>query len=316
MLRNPRSVRRLAWGVLVYTLLVILWGGYVRASGSGAGCGDHWPLCNGEVIPREASTQTLVEFGHRVTSGLAGLLALALLVGALRAFPKGAPVRTAAAVSVGFMVLEGAIGAALVLFEQVAYNASVGRAYWMAAHLVNTFFLLGALLATARAAGGHPMPRLRGHGRRGALVGASLVGLLVLGASGAVTALGDTLAIGGGLDPAEVPLVATLVGLRIYHPLLACVVVAGFGWTVLRVRRADAGGSAAFAGLVVFALMMVQMGVGLVNVALRAPIPLQLVHLLLTDLIWIGALVFAAEALAAPRPAARALARPASALPA
>lgn len=311
---RARGFRRLAWGALVYTLLVILWGGYVRASGSGAGCGDHWPLCNGEVLPRGATMETLVEFGHRLTSGMAGLLALVLLLGAWRAFPKGSPVRAAALASFAFMVLEGAIGAALVLFEQVAYNPSIGRAYWMAAHLINTFFLLGSLLFTARAAGGHPLPRLRGHGRRGAFVVSTLVALLVLGASGAVTALGDTLAIGGGLDPLEVPVVATLVGLRIYHPLLACVVVALFGWVALRERRRDPGGRAAFAGLLVFALMMVQMGVGLVNVALRAPIPLQLVHLFLTDLIWIGALLFASEALATPRAASRPIARAAAPL--
>ena len=300
MLKSRTGFRRLAWGALAYTLLVILWGGYVRASGSGAGCGAHWPLCNGEVVPRAPATATLIELAHRITSGLALPLVLLLLVWAVRAFPKGASARTGAALAVVFMVLEAAVGAGLVLFEQVAYNASVGRAYWMASHLVNTFFLLGTLALTARAAGGAASPRLRGSGRRGALVGAAVLGLLVLGASGAVTALGDTLALGGGLDPAEVPAVATLVGLRIYHPLLALLVVATFAWAVRRVRREDPGGQAAFFGLVVLALMMVQLMVGLLNVELRAPIPVQLVHLLLTDLIWINAVLFAAEALSEP----------------
>ncbi|HLT47555.1 MAG TPA: COX15/CtaA family protein [Rubricoccaceae bacterium] len=299
MLRDRHRFRRLAWGALAYTLLVILWGGYVRASGSGAGCGAHWPLCNGEVVPRSATAETLIELTHRVTSGLALPLVLVLLAWAFRAFPKGSPVRKGAAFVVAFMVLEAAVGAGLVLFEQVAYNASIGRAYWMASHLVNTFLLLGALTLTAHAARGGAMPRLRGSGRRGPLVGGALLGLLVLGASGAVTALGDTLALGGGLDPAEEPVVATLVGLRLYHPLLACLVVGLFAWAVYHVRRADPGGPAAFLGLVTLALMLVQLAVGLVNVQLRAPIPLQLVHLLVTDLIWIGAVLFAAEALGA-----------------
>jgi heme A synthase len=305
-----RRFRRYAWGVLGYTLLVILWGGYVRASGSGAGCGTHWPLCNGEVVPRSPTVETLIELTHRVTSGLALPLVVVLLAWAFRAFPAGSPVRKGAAFSVLFMVTEALIGAGLVLFEQVAYNVAVGRAYWMAAHLSNTFFLLAALALTARAAGGESTPRLRGTGRQGALVGAAVLGLLVLGASGAVTALGDTLVLGGGLDPAEHPVVAGLVGLRIYHPLLACAVVVLFAAAVYAVRRRDPGGRAAFLGLAVLALMALQLGVGLVNVALQAPIPLQLLHLFVTDLIWIGAVLFAAGALAERAPVAPAPASP------
>jgi len=51
-----------AWGVLAYSILVILWGAYVRISFSGDGCGDHWPLCHGEVIPTAPSVKTLIEF--------------------------------------------------------------------------------------------------------------------------------------------------------------------------------------------------------------------------------------------------------------
>ncbi len=43
---------RYAWGVLLWNVLVALWGAYVRATGSGAGCGSHWPTCNGEILPR------------------------------------------------------------------------------------------------------------------------------------------------------------------------------------------------------------------------------------------------------------------------
>ena len=76
---------RYGWGVLAFNLLVILWGAYVRASGSGAGCGAHWPLCNGEVIPRAPSVATLIEYSHRLTSGLALLGVLALLAWTWRA---------------------------------------------------------------------------------------------------------------------------------------------------------------------------------------------------------------------------------------
>jgi protoheme IX farnesyltransferase len=90
---------RYAWGVLVWNVLVALWGAYVRATGSGAGCGAHWPTCNGEIIPRAPQVETLIEFTHRATSGLAFLAVLALLILALRTLPKGHPARFGAGLS-------------------------------------------------------------------------------------------------------------------------------------------------------------------------------------------------------------------------
>src|SRR4030067_3427907 len=100
-----------AWGVLVYNLAVILWGAFVRATGSGAGCGNHWPLCNGVVIPRSPQTETLIEFFHRLSSGLALLLVVGLLVWALRAYPKGHLVRRGARLSMFFLITEALVGA-------------------------------------------------------------------------------------------------------------------------------------------------------------------------------------------------------------
>src|SRR3954462_9808430 len=92
VLRRPAvktaSFRQFAWVVLLATLGVILWGAYVRASGSGAGCGSHWPTCNGDVIPRDPSVATLVEFGHRASSGLVGLLVAVQLLWAFRLFGR------------------------------------------------------------------------------------------------------------------------------------------------------------------------------------------------------------------------------------
>src|SRR5690606_12860268 len=66
----PKNFRRLVWTTLVVTLLVIAWGALVRATKSGAGCGDDWPHCNGQAIPLDGSVKTLIEFTHRVTSGV------------------------------------------------------------------------------------------------------------------------------------------------------------------------------------------------------------------------------------------------------
>jgi heme A synthase len=94
---------------------VILWGAFVRATGSGAGCGSHWPLCNGELVPRAPQVETVIEFIHRATSGLAFLLVLGLFVLAWRVYPKGDLVRRAAALSFLFIVTEALVGAGLVL---------------------------------------------------------------------------------------------------------------------------------------------------------------------------------------------------------
>ena len=294
--------RRFAWGVLAYTVAVVLFGAFLRATGAGAGCGDHWPLCNGEVIPRSPGFETIVEFTHRVTSGIALPLTFVLGVWAFRVTrapgsPNRRAVRRAAVASVVFMVLEAAIGAGLVLLEYVAFNPSIARAVWMAAHLVNTLLLLAALALTAWWAEGGGVP-MRGHGRRAWAVGAALGSVLVLSTSGAVTALGDTLVLAGGIDPLENPVVATLVGLRIYHPILAFVAMAFVGWAVLAAR--EAGPRVVQAGMAVLGFFLIQMVIGAVNVALLAPVWLQVVHLLVTDLIWIGLVLFSAEALAAP----------------
>lgn len=295
-LRNRSAFLKYTWGSLGYTLLVIVWGGFVRASGAGAGCGDHWPLCNGEVIPHSPALNTVIEFSHRLTSGFAGILAILLVVWAWRAFGRSTTVFKVSLAVLFFMIVEGAVGAGLVLFEMVAYNVHVGRAYWMAAHLVNTFFLLAVMTLTAWTACGGQIPRFRDRGRSGWTMLAALIGLLVLGASGAVTALGDTLAIGGEIDPSQNAIVGTLTGLRIYHPLLACSVFLLVVAAVYLNWSDEMSGWGKQFGTFVVALMLFQLCIGLVNVWLHAPIWMQLIHLLVTDFIWIWAILFAAEA--------------------
>ncbi len=292
---SPSTVSRVAWGVLAYTVVVVLWGAFVRASGAGAGCGDHWPLCNGEVVPTAPALNTLIEFGHRVTSALAGVASLVLLAVVWRGTAQRHPARKAAVASVVFMILEGAIGAGLVLLEYVAYNPSIARAIWMAAHLTNTFLLMGALTLTAWWAEGHPPPRL---GRRPEVgwVAATLLATLVLGAGGAVTALGDTLVIGGGIDPATDPVVAALLGARVFHPTMAFLTLGILGAAVWSTRHISARW-----GAVLIGAFLVQMVIGATNVALLAPIWIQIVHLFVTDAIWIAMVIWASVTLATPR---------------
>lgn len=290
---------KFAWGLLAYNLAVVLWGAFVRASGSGAGCGSHWPLCNGQVIPRPERIETIIELTHRASSGIDGVLVLGMLAWAFRAWPKGSPVRTGAVLSTVLIVTEGLIGAGLVLFEMVADNQSTARAWWMAAHLANTFLLLAALALTAWWASGGARVRLRGQGAAGWLLWAAIAATLVVGITGAVTALGDTLfpktSLGLGLSGTR----HFLERLRIVHPVVAVATALYVFAAVRGVRRLRPGAATRRLAAAVSTLFAVQLGAGALNVVLLAPTWMQLVHLLLADLAWLALVLLAASAWAA-----------------
>ena len=307
-------LRRYAWGVVAFNLAVILWGAFVRATGSGAGCGSHWPTCNGEVVHRPESLETLIELTHRLTSGLAFLAVLGLMIAALRARPKGHPMRPAAVAAFVFMVLEAAVGAGLVLLELVADDQSVARAYWMAAHLLNTFLLVACLTLTASFAdAGARGIALRGRGTIAAVLGLALAGVLVVGVTGAVTALGDTLFPAGSLaEGVEQDFAATahfLVRLRVWHPITAVAmgvfVLAVAVWTASRRGTPETRRVA----LALTGLFLAQLVGGFVNLVLLAPVWMQIVHLLMADLVWMALVVLAAEALRADAPHASSMDR-------
>jgi heme A synthase len=295
---------KLAWGTLAFNLLVISWGALVRASGSGAGCGSHWPLCNGEVLPRAPAIATLIEFGHRLSSGVALLLVGALVIGAWRGFPRGHPVRRGAALSGVFIVSEALVGAGLVLLQLVARDASFARGFWVAGHLVNTFLLVAVLTLTAWWASGGGALRLRAPGSPLAMLTVALIGVLGLGVSGAVTALGDTLFPAATRAEAEAQMFSAtahlFVRLRLWHPTLAIAVGLGVLFTAMSVTTARRGRLTQQLALAVIGLYAAQLLVGLLNVWFLAPIPVQILHLLVSDLIWIALVLFAASALAAP----------------
>jgi len=291
-----------AWGVLAYNLFVILWGAFVRATGSGAGCGSHWPLCNGQVVPRAPQVETLIEFFHRLTSGLAFLLVVVLLIWAYRAYPNKHRVRWTASFSMLFMITEALVGAGLVLFGLVADNASMTRAFSMAIHLLNTFLLLACLTLTAWwASGGEPV-RLKRQGMRVVLLGVGLVALLVLGVSGAVTALGDTLFPSGslaeGLRQDFSPTAHFLIRLRVFHPAIAVSVALYLILVVIWLYSLPRSAATKRFSLGLIILLIIQLGAGVINITLLAPVWMQLVHLLLADLIWIVLVLLTASVLA------------------
>lgn len=310
MNQNRTAFSTFAWILLGYNILVVLWGAFVRATGSGAGCGSHWPLCNGEVIPHSPELETIIEFSHRLTSGLLGLLVLWMAIWAFRAYGRGHAVRKAALWTLFFVITEAAIGAGLVKFEWVAADTSIERVYTMAFHLLNTFFLLAANTLTAWFGGGGKPFSVRQQGSLGLAIGGAFLGMLVLGTSGAITALGDTLSITMGITAEQSPLVATLVSLRIYHPLLAFV---AFGLLYVAARvigTHQPGGNAIRYANMAVGLFAAQLVVGGLNVYLKAPAWMQLLHLLITDFIWVLMVMMAASALSKEQAVDTAIRRP------
>lgn len=301
---TPKAFAKFTRLALAVTVLVILWGALVRATGAGAGCGSHWPLCNGEIIPRAESVETLIEFSHRLSSGVAFLLVLAMAVLAFKSFPPKHRVRRAAALSLLLMILEAAIGAGLVLFELVADNASMARALFVAVHLGNTFLLLAAMTLTAYWSAGGPPIRIDSRQPLRFLMLLCLLGTLLIGMSGAVAALGDTLFPAGSLQDALQqdlsPTSHVLIQLRKYHPLIAVAVslalFAFIGGVRDRRPSADARTWATRLNL----LLLMQLAAGTVNILLLAPVWMQLVHLLLADALWITLVVTCAATLGDP----------------
>lgn len=294
--------------VIIYTVATILWGAWVRITGSGAGCGSHWPTCHGEIIPRSPSVETMIEYSHRLTSGLTLVFTLALFIWAFKAFPKGSKVRIGATGTLLFVLAEAILGAGLVLFELVGNNDSVARAIVIGFHLINTFGLLGFGVLTLWSAGGRQWssPGVRWK----QWVPALTLGLLAVGMSGAITALGDTLfpvdtsvdlmeRLQADLSPSE----HFLVRLRYIHPLLSIGVALGLMLLAISPPRPDKKGT--FTSKLLLTLVISQVMLGWLNVELGAPGWMQLMHLLFADLLWGCFIWLALENLGEPRPTER-----------
>ena len=298
---RPAIFTRYAWGVLVWNLFVVLWGAYVRASGSGAGCGNHWPLCNGDVVPRAPRLETIIEFTHRMTSAVSLLATGWLAVWSVLRFPRDHPVRRYALLSVIFLFAEALLGAGLVLFEFVASNASVGRAFYLSLHLVNTQFLLAALALTAwysREVLPDAIPRAAAP--RSLRVIAALPIAVVVSVTGAIAALGDTLFPVASLAEGMRQDISTgssfLLRLRVLHPVLAILAAGYFAYTAMLVLRSKPRPLTTQIALAVIVLALAQLGAGAINITLLAPVWMQLFHLLLADLLWLSLVLLAVEA--------------------
>lgn len=292
-----RRFQNYAWAVLGLNVIVIIWGALVRASGSGDGCGGHWPFCNGQVVPQAPQLPTIIEYTHRLTSGVALLAVFALCFWAWRKFPKGHQVRLFSAAAAAFIVIEGALGAGLVLFRLVAGNASPARAVYLSAHLTNTLLLVASLTLTAWLAGG--TSRRISVDRIPRLMWTALAVDLAVSITGAVAALGDTLypagSLAAGIEQDFFSASSTLLRLRLIHPVIAASAGLFLLYAGITLPKRFASDAVRQTSALAVMLVLVQTMAGVVNIWLLAPVWMQLVHLFLGNLLWIVLVVLAGQ---------------------
>ena len=294
---------RYAWFVLAYNIVVILWGVFLRASKSGDGCGQHWLTCHGEVVPSAPEMKTVIEFSHRLTSGLAFIVVLILVIWAFRKFEKNHHIRKTALVSFIFIITEALVGAGLVLTGNTAETLTAARPFWMAGHLINTFILLAFLSLTAWFASGGRKFDFKTQPKVLLFLALAILGILFVGMSGSVAALSSmlfpstTLAEGVASDFSETSHI--LLRLRVSHPILSIMVgvflIFLAGW--LKSKSKENFSAARWANVLTI-LVLIQFAWGALTLLTLAPIVMQLVHLGLADAVWIAFVLMSASFLA------------------
>jgi len=285
--RRTHAVRLWSWIALAYFVVVVLGGAIVRTAGAGAGCGDRWPLCNGEFIPHHPRLTSIIEFTHRSTTFVAVLLFTVMIVWTFYATPKKHPARWAALWTAALLFTESLLGAVLVLRHLVERNTSIQRVFVQSIHFTNTMLLLAAATLTAvflkqRGKEVEPDPTLR------SISLITLGATLLTGAAGSLAALADTIFPASSLHNALFADFSsaspTLVHMRWLHPACAVLLIAACG--VLIQRNVKLGRRTEVLGL--SCLLAMQVAVGIADVLLLAPTWIQVVHLLAADIFWIS----------------------------
>ncbi len=295
-----------AWFVLAYNIVVILWGVFLRASKSGDGCGQHWLTCHGEIIPSAPELKTVIEFSHRITSGLAFAAVLILVIWAFRKFEKSDILRRTSLVAFVFIITEALVGAGLVLTGNTAEALTAARPFWMIGHLTNTFILLAFLSLTAWFASGGKRFRLKAEPKVMALLILGIAGIFLVGMTGSVAALSNMLfpsqSLAEGIQQDFSSTSHILQRLRIFHPITSIIVgvflVFLSGW--LRNLASEDVWVGRFSSALSL-IILLQIAFGAVTLLTGAPIIMQLIHLFLADAVWISFVLLAAAFLAVPR---------------
>ena len=297
-----RPVARFAWATLCCNVAVVLWGAYVRATGSGAGCGNKWPLCGGDVLSTSARSQTIIEFTHRVTSGFVLLMVASLVVWCWRVTSRRDWARWSAVLAAVFLANEALLGAALVLLDHVAQDKSTGRVFFLCLHFGNTLLLLASLSLTAawlsNDSGGFVPIR---NPREVVAIGVGLLATMLIGITGAVAALSDTLFPATSLRASMMQDFSSrapaLLHFRLLHPVVAIIAAEYILWLIAKTSHRRGPMSKMAISFVV--LLSAQLTIGILNVLLLTPVWLQIMHLFVGDVFWIALVLASANLLLA-----------------
>lgn len=253
----------------IFTLLVILWGAWVRISHSGNGCGDHWPMCQGELIPSlNSEGKTWVEYSHRLMSGIYGLIVIGFLWFYRKKSFSPMTRKLSWALFV-LMIIEAGLGALLVKKGLVTVDDSVFRLVAMSLHQLNSFLLTGTTYLFAfsftesiRFRKSYP-----------------LLLILVLCMTGAIAALSTTLfpsySLWEGILQDLHSESHLFIRLRILHPLFAVATTLGL-MTYFYLKNNHR--------LVIE--IFIALFVGLITLLTLSPVWLKLTHLLIAHVLW------------------------------
>jgi heme a synthase len=301
--RETSQVRRFAWAALYWNVAVVLWGAYVRATGSGAGCGNRWPLCDGDVVGANANGQTIVEFTHRITSVASLLVVTGLVVWCWRVTKKGDWARYSSVLAAVFLANEALLGAALVLLKHVGNDQSTGRLLFLSLHFGNTLLLLATLSLTAAwLSNGSMSFTLISKWRVVGSIGLGLLATMVTGITGAVAALADTLfpatSLPSSLEQDFSSGTPALVRVRLFHPAVAIVAACCVLWVIW--RRSTGRNRFSGSAIALITLLFMQVIIGMTNVLFLAPVWIQIGHLFVADALWILLVLASADLVLEP----------------
>lgn len=286
------SLRSFSLFLVVYNVFVILWGAWVRISHSGDGCGKSWPLCEGQIVPKATEASTWIEYTHRLSTGIYGVLILVLVYWVFKRFSKGHIARKWSMGVLIFTIIESLIGALLVLAGLVADNESIARAYVMAIHLISSLLLTGFLFLTWQSVKSEKWSFSNQLGFRKRVLWSLWTLFLCIGATGAIAALSGT------LFPSESLLAGFmadfsenshfLVRLRVSHPMLATIGVIAMMWFAYICHAFTGLKNVKTAAMVFMVILVVALLLGYITLFSLSPLSLKILHLSMAHVLWMA----------------------------
>jgi heme A synthase len=295
---EARALRRWAMAASILTVLLIVIGGVVRITGSGMGCGDHWPRCNGEWFP-PLDLPTFIEIFHRWTAALASVAIAGAAIIAVRRHRSNRRLLLPAVLGIALLVLQVLLGAVTVKLELPPTVVIV--------HLLNAMLVLGAVLWTAleartgrspRAGAGHRVPLRWALACAGFGLLVILWGAQVANLNAGAVCTGFPLCAGAGLGPPK----TALGPLHWTHRFLAYGFLGVSILTLVRSRAPSVPAPVRRAAAAVFLATTAQVAVAAAMVLLALPTALRALHLGVGTLVWVALIVLVQRVAGAPWP--------------